>query len=113
MAHITDYRFGRVRIGDVVYHRDVLVHENEVWCPWVRREGHALYPDDLDRLMPRAPTVLIIGTGAFGRLKVPMETEQWLASRGIELVALPTARAIAEYNRRAAPNVACGLHLTC
>ncbi len=113
MAHITDYRFGRVRIGDMVYHRDVLVHENEVLCPWVRREGHALYPEDLDWLMPRAPTVLIIGTGAFGRLKVPVETEQWLASRGIELVSLPTGRAIAEYNRRVAPNVACGLHLTC
>ncbi len=79
----------------------------------MRRKGHALYPEDLDWLMPRAPTVLIIGTGAFGRLKVPVETEQWLASRGIELIALPTARAIVEYNHRATANVACGLHLTC
>ena len=113
MVHITDYRFGRVKVGNTIYHRDVLVSGDDVLCPWVRREGHALYPEDLKWVVERSPEVFIIGTGAFGRLRVPQETKEWLAARGIELVALPTAQAITEYNRRPAARVACGLHLTC
>ena len=113
MAHILEYRFGRVRIDGKVYHHDVLVCEDEVLSPWVRREGHSLYPDDLEWLMPRKPRTLIIGTGAFGRLRVPGATQEWLKSQGIELIALPTKAAITEYNRHASGHVACGLHLTC
>ena len=113
MAKISNYHFGRVRIGRTLYHHDVLVCGDEVLSPWVRREGHSLHPDDLDWLIPRKPQTLIIGTGAFGRMRVPEETKDWLTEQGIELIALPTKRAIEEYNRRTAARVACGLHLTC
>ncbi len=115
MTYITDYRFGRVKIGGKPYHRDVLIIEDEILSPWVRQEGHSLCPDDLAWVVSRRPRVLVIGTGAFGRLRVPEETREWLRSRGIELIVLPTAEAVEEYNRRAAAaeRVACGLHLTC
>lgn len=113
MVNITDYHFGRVRIDGKVYHHDVLVCGDEILSPWVRQEGHSLHPDDLDWLMPRKPQALIVGTGAFGRLRVPDATQEWLKSQGIELIALPTKEAISEYNRRASAHVACGLHLTC
>jgi len=115
MAHISEYRFGRVKVDGRTYHHDVLVFKSEVLSPWVRREGHSLYPEDLEWLVPRRPGILIIGTGAFGRLRVPEETKAWLTEQGIELIALSTKRAIEEYNRRARAGVevACGLHLTC
>jgi len=115
MARITDYRFGKVKVDGKLYHRDVLVFGDEILSPWIRREGHSLCSEDLAWLVPRRPRVLVLGTGAFGRLKVPEETREWLNSRGIELVALPTEKAVGEYNRRVETTgrVACGLHLTC
>ncbi len=115
MARITDYRFGQVKIDGRPHHRDVLILGDEILSPWVRREGHSLCPDDLAWVVSRRPRALVIGTGAFGRLRVPEETRKWLDSQGIELIALPTDRAVEEYNRRAeaAERVACGLHLTC
>lgn len=115
MARITEYRFGKVKVDGKPYYRDVLVLEDEILSPWVRREGHSLCPDDLVWVVSRRPRVLVLGTGAFGRLRVPEETREWLKSQGIELVALPTEKAVGEYNRRAeaTEHVACGLHLTC
>ncbi len=115
MAVLTDYRFGRVRVDGREYHRDLLIFADEILYPWVRREGHALYPDDLTWIIDKGVRVLVIGTGAFGRLRVPEETRKYLNERGITLVSLPTREAIAEYNRicQEANMVGCGLHLTC
>jgi len=74
-----------------------------------------LHPNDLDWLITRSPEILVVGTGAFGRLQVPETTKKWLELKGIEPVALPTREAVGEYNRRVerGENVACSLHLTC
>ncbi|RLE39704.1 hypothetical protein DRJ12_00140 [Candidatus Acetothermia bacterium] len=112
---VSSYRFGSVRIDGKTYRHDVLLIGDEILHPWERREGHSLHPDDLTWLITREPKTLIVGTGAFGRLRVPEETKAWLTKQGIELIALPTKEAIVEYNRRVAAGerAACGLHLTC
>jgi hypothetical protein len=60
------------------------------------------------------PRTLIVGCGAHGALTVPESTKAWLEKNGVELIALPTARACSTYNdRRFRGGVVAALHLTC
>ncbi len=65
--------------------------------------------------MGRDVQILVVGTGAFGRMRVAKETEELLSEHEVTLIVLPTREAIAEYNRicQDENGVGCGLHLTC
>ena len=111
---IDSYRFGRVEIDGQVYTKDVIILPDRVIPNWWRREGHALVPADLEAVLEAAPATLIVGQGAFGRMRVTDETRALLAERGIELLAAPTREACKIYgDMRERGNVAAALHLTC
>ena len=114
VPQIESYRFGHIVIDGQLYTRDVILLADRVIPNWWRKEGHALYPEDLDAVFEAAPEVLIVGQGKPGRLRVNLETERALHAAGIELVALPTEKACHAYNeRRERQSVAAALHLTC
>ena len=111
---IDRYRFGEIVIGGEAYARDVIVFRDRVVSGWRRRNGHSLLPEDLRDVAAASPSTLVLGRGALGMLRVPAETGRYLAKRGIRLVALRTAAAVEEYNRRADDQGAVGaFHLTC
>ncbi len=113
---IEDYSFGYVRIGGREYRRDVIVRaDGTVHSPWWRAEGHSLAVEDLEPLLDEPPGILIVGTGYHGRMAVPEETRAALEACGMEVRALPTREAVAEFNRLACRSgaVAAALHLTC
>jgi hypothetical protein len=70
---------------------------------------------DLDVVFEAKPEVLVVGTGANGRMDVPQATRDALARAGIALVAEPTAEACATYRRlrQTGKRLAAALHLTC
>jgi hypothetical protein len=114
MPHIDDYRFGRIVIDGRAYKSDLIVLPHRVVENWWREEGHVLHAADLGPVFDVRPKVLVVGQGAYGRMRVAAEAEQALTDAGIELVAVPTAQACETYNavieERAA---AAALHLTC
>ena len=115
MGRLSGYSFGHVKVGDRTIVRDLILFEEELLCPWVRREGHRLVLQDLEWLLGRHPDLIIVGTGAFGSLRIPEDTVQALARKGISLLRFKTAEAVKEYGVRAerGERVACCLHLTC
>lgn len=113
-AKIESYQFGRIVIDGKAHHKDVIILPDRVISGWWRKEGHALHPQDLEAVLEAAPEVLVVGQGASGLMRVTPETEQALHAAGIELIALPTGRAVETYNRlRGERAVAAALHLTC
>ncbi|MFW5856459.1 MAG: Mth938-like domain-containing protein [Planctomycetota bacterium] len=112
---IEDYRFGRMRIAGTEYTEDLVLLPGGEVCPgWWRREGHRLSLEDLAVVLESEPEVLVIGTGAFGRMAAPDAVADALRARGVELMAQPTAEAVdtvrgMQGDRR----VAAGFHLTC
>lgn len=114
---IDSYRFGSITIDGQNYKKDVIITGGKVVSPWWRREGHSLSPDDLDALIQTPPTVLIVGTGSFGAIKVPEATVGHLSSLGIEVRIMRTGKAVDEFNRLLAEHgpdmIAAALHLTC
>lgn len=111
---IDSYSFGRIVIDGRTYNSDVIVHGDGVEANWYRKEGHSLCVQDLGRILPLKPSILIIGTGHSGAMDVPQETLQFVESKGIQVVVLQTKEACKRFNELAKSHrVVAALHLTC
>jgi hypothetical protein len=114
--HIDRYEFGTLVTDGHEIHTDVLLTPAGVQEHWWRREGHVLHLADLGVLLDGHLERLVIGTGAYGRLRPAIGLEQERAARGVVTEVLPTAAAIDRVNEllgRGAAGWAAALHLTC
>ena len=113
-ARIEGYAFGRIVVDGRAYSADLILLPERIVEGWWRQEGHALHPVDLEAVFDAAPDVLIVGQGAYSRMRVPGETARAVARAGIELIALSTDEAVKRYNGfPGGQRVAAALHLTC
>ncbi len=114
---IESYQFGRMVIGDRILTKDLLLLPGgRIQGSWWREAGHSLVPADLGAVAGARPEVFVMGTGAYGALRVPDSTVEWLQARGIRLEQASTAHAVEIWNRYALDEslrVAAGFHLTC
>jgi len=114
---IENFSFGSIEIDGVTWNSDVVVDRGEVRKRNKKaskryREEFGHTPLSIEEDMPWKCSRLIIGTGAYGRLPVMKEVEQEAERREVELVILPTAKAIATLSKSAKRTNAI-LHLTC
>lgn len=111
---IESYQFGHIVIDGQRHDRDVIILPDRVLGNWWRGEGHALQPEDLAPVLAASPEVLIVGKGAYSRMRVTSATFRALEAANIELVALATEDACKRYNAaRDKKDAAAALHLTC
>jgi len=114
-VRIDTYSFGHICIDGVDYSKDVIVYGETILTPWWRESGHVFEIADLKDVMSIKPAVVVLGTGFFGRVRVPRTTISALEEAGWEVLALRTGQAVAEFNRFAdvGRDVVAALHLTC
>jgi hypothetical protein len=112
---IEAYNFGYVRVDGVEYRRDVIVFPEKVLADWWREEGHSLSLNDLTEVLEYGTEILIIGTGAYGAMKVPRSLTDDLESRGIKVFVAKTDAAVDKFNELTAAGCrpVAALHLTC
>lgn len=112
---IDSYSFGRIAVDGKDYTSDVIIAPEGVTGAWWRKQGHSLHVDDLVAILAAKPAVLIVGTGYYGRLQIPVATRRFLEQHGIELRDSRTDDAVAEFNRvqQQFARVIAALHLTC
>lgn len=111
---IDTYSFGKIVIDDEKYTNDVIIFPERVKDNWWRKEGHKIHPSDLEEVIEESPDVLIVGTGANGRVSIPEETRKYIESKGIELIDNKSDKACEAYNRlKDKKKVVAALHLTC
>jgi hypothetical protein len=113
VPRIEAYRFGRVVVDGEEQTRDVIVLPDRTVANWWRARGHELTLADLDDVLEELPEVLLVGTGAYGRMRPDPETLEQLRQRGIEVEALPTGDAVRRYGELDPRRAAAALHLTC
>lgn len=111
---IESYDFGRIIIDGRKFGSDVVIFPDRIDGNWWRKEGHTLSVDDVKEIVEAKPEVLVVGTGYSGLMKIHRETEQYLRSSGIELIAAKTDKACKTYNDLfKSRRVVAALHLTC
>lgn len=112
-VRIDSYRFGEIVIDGKRYTEDVLILPAKV-LSWWRKTGHAVVVEDLKEALAAQPEIIVLGTGAYGVVRVAPEVEKFLATKGIKLIAAPTSEACQKYNEFAGKyRVVAGMHLTC
>ncbi len=114
MNTIDSYRFGLIVVNGKKYTSDVVISPDGVRSDWWRKKGHELCPADITDILNEKPEVLIVGTGAYGLMKVLPEAEQLAKARGTQLIAEPTNEAYNTYNQLChSQRAVAALHLTC
>jgi len=113
MSRMEGYRFGRVLVDGEEQTHDVIVLPDRIVTNWWRADGHKLVLADLDDVLEELPEHLLVGTGAYGRMRPEPETLDQLRERGIEVEALPTGEAVRRYGELDPCRTAAALHLTC
>ncbi len=112
---IDKYNFGSITINGKEYTKDVIIFPDNIFCPWWREEGHSLSLRDLKNVVELHPSLLIVGTGAYGVMKVPEKTIKELKEIKIKVIIAKTGEAVKLYNEKHKEEksiIAC-LHLTC
>ena len=113
---INEYHFGRMIIGGKEYTSDLIIYpDGRIEDNWWRRQGHLLQPDDLTTVMNAGPGKLIVGTGAYGMMRVSEAVLNQCEKKRINLEIYPTSEASNKFNAAVGSNIiltAC-FHLTC
>ena len=110
------FSFGSIRIDGVTYNHDVVIDRDHVRKRKKKpskefREAFGHTPLSIKEAIPWNCQTLVIGTGT-GNLPVMDEVKREAKRRGIKLLILPTAEAIAELKEH--PDRANAvLHVTC
>lgn len=113
MPEIDGYTFGRLTIDGREETRDLIVLPERVVRGWWRKDGHELVLEDLNEVIDELPERLLVGTGAYGRMRPDPSALERLRARGVEVEVLSTAEAVRRYARLDPQRTAAALHLTC
>lgn len=113
-AKIDFYEFGRIVVNGQEYRQDLIILPDRIIYPWWRIEGHSLDPADLKEVWSEKANFLIIGTGAYGLMKVKEEVKKKALNLGLILIIQPTSQAVQSYNQKLEEGKVMGaFHLTC
>lgn len=110
--------FGRIVVNGATYDHDIVIDKGAI-RPRDKtpsrnlkaRYGHT--PLTRNEEIPWSGNRLVVGSGYSGRLPVPREVGEEAASRGVELLVMPTSEACAVISRLPADEVTAILHVTC
>lgn len=111
---IDSYQFRTFIIKGKEYNRNIKLFDKEV-REYKYIPEHTLVLDDITDLINYNPLVIIIGTGAYGLMKLSKEISEYIERRRIRLVVQKTADACKTYNQslKEGKKVAAFMHNTC
>lgn len=108
------YEFGRITVEGKNYTHDLLIFPDRIISPWWRLEGHELGVKDLEIVWKEKISYLVIGTGAYGMMRVAEEVKKKTIELGINLIVEKTGKATQIYNHyEPTRQIAGAFHLTC
>jgi len=112
-----EFSFGYIRIDGVTYDHDVVIDRGEIRKRKKKpskkfRDAFGHTPLSLEENIPWRCRRLVVGTGT-GALPVMKEVKREAARRKIELLILPTARAIEVLEQKPEEDTNAVLHVTC
>ena len=77
----------------------MIIFPDKIIDNWIRKKGHKLNPEDISDIIKYNPDFLIIGKGAYGFMKISLETKEVLKSNNIDFLSLKTKKACKKFNK--------------
>lgn len=111
--NIDSYDFGRMEINGKLYKKDLIILPDKIIDNWWREEGHLLQISDLFEVFEIKFDILIIGTGAYGFMKISEDLIEKLNDMKIEYYILETPKAVKKFNEIKNKIKSGAFHLTC
>ncbi|MGQ9844626.1 MAG: Mth938-like domain-containing protein [Caldisericia bacterium] len=111
--NIDSYDFGRMEINGKLYKKDLIILPDKIIDNWWREEGHLLQISDLFEVFKIKFDILIIGTGAYGFMKISEDLIEKLNDMKIEYYILETPKAVKKFNEIKNKIKLGVFHLTC
>jgi len=114
--NIKEYSFGKIKIDDSVYTKDLVISNSRIYPNWWRKEGHNLYVEDIEEFIEKEkPQVIVIGTGYYGVMKIDNKTIEYLHEKKIRVYIEKTKNAVDIFNEliKRKEKVLGFFHLTC
>jgi dienelactone hydrolase len=113
--HIDSYSFGHMTVDGEQYDQDLIIFPDTIKAHWWRDNGHTLRTTDLQEVIEYKPELLVVGTGASGRMQTELQTKDTLSQEGIRYVEAQTgdARKIFNEEMEKGTRVVGAFHLTC
>ncbi len=111
------FSFGSLRIDGNTYEHDVVIDRGEISKRKKKlskkfRDDFGHTPLSVEENIPWKCRQLVVGTGAYGRLPIMKQVKREAEQRKVELVILPTLKAI-EVLQQHAEDTNAILHVTC
>ena len=115
---ISSHSWGRVIVDGHGSFKDAKLYPGGArewdWRETGTRHSPGIQPSDVEELLARGASRIILGTGVFGRLGVCPETLEVLEARGVPVLVLKTGDAIRRYDEeRERGPVGALIHSTC
>ncbi len=116
---ISHYSFGSLVFKNKTFNKDLIIiktsKEEKIVSNWWRKEGHYLQVEDLEDIWEVPVEFLIVGTGAYGVMKIDPSVEKKAKELNIKLEVYKTADAVKRFNDLYSQNksIAGAFHLTC
>ena len=115
---IEDFSFGSIQIDAETYEHDVVIDRGEIKKRKKKpskkfRDKFGHTPLSIEEKIPWKCRNLFIGTGVAGALPVMDEVKREAEKRGVEILILPTPKAIERLNKAYTDDTNAILHVTC
>ena len=116
--HIEKFSFGSIQIDGETYEHDVVIDQGEIKkrkkkpsTKFRDKFGHT--PLSIEEKIPWKCRQLVIGNGFSGALPVMDAVKRKAEKRGVELIILPTPKAVERLNKESADDTNAVIHVTC
>jgi hypothetical protein len=115
---IEKFSFGSIQIDGETYEHDVVIDQGEIKKRKKKpskkfRDKFGHTPLSIEEKIPWKCRQLIIGNGFNGALPVMDAVKRKAEKRGVELIILPTPKAVERLNKESSDDTNAVIHVTC
>jgi len=110
-----EFSFGRIVVDGQICNSDIKIVRDKLVPDWWRKSGHTVAIEDVQDILDSDSTILVVGKGQPGYMRVTESLKKHLKKNDIELIVEQTSDAIKIFSRllQEGKRVSGGFHVGC
>ena len=110
-----EFSFGRIVVDGQICNSDIKIVRDKLVPDWWRKSGHTVAIEDVQDILDSDSTILVVGKGQPGYMRVTESLKEHLKKNDIELIVEQTSDAIKIFSRlmQEGKRISGGFHVGC